>query len=384
MTRSPSTLSRMVNPRHLVFMSSQRSPALRPGLRRSAAAFAGRRLWGVADVAHGGKPCGKLLFRKSASCFTPALPNASRAGGSWQGSAGQHWRIFRLFCAPAKKAFRQRHASRAGVGRVCASRAAHASITGAVRSRSASHQRMQRPGHGHATATGATLGSLATGTCTSFTWSCIVASPQCGRRASRYTAHTSPTVTACTAAAAFAAALSAFRRAKGGQRGFVKAAQDELALAGVGVDVAHGVDAGHAGGEGGGVHHQLLALQARPQSAMGPRRGERPRRTSSRSSGRRSWCLRAWSAAARSGAPLFFHDARPRRWRPRCGRHRAGPAACQQGGRGVEHIAAVQQGGVAGRRASGAVAQAMALHGGFVAAVHHHALALRLALSSRR
>ena len=49
-------------------------------------------------------------------------------------------------------------------------------------------------------------------------------------------------------------------RAEGGKGRFVKAAQDQLAFAGVGDGVAHGVDAGHAGGEGGGVDHELLAL----------------------------------------------------------------------------------------------------------------------------
>ena len=41
----------------------------------------------------------------------------------------------------------------------------------------------------------------------------------------------------------------------------MKAAQDQLALAGVGVDVADGEDAGLAGLELLGVDHQLLALQ---------------------------------------------------------------------------------------------------------------------------
>ena len=49
-------------------------------------------------------------------------------------------------------------------------------------------------------------------------------------------------------------------RGKGGQRAFVKAAEDQLFLAGVGVDVAHGKDAAHAGGKFFGVHHQLFAL----------------------------------------------------------------------------------------------------------------------------
>ena len=56
---------------------------------------------------------------------------------------------------------------------------------------------------------------------------------------------------------------------EGRQGGFVEAAQDELALAGVGDDVAHGVDAGHAGGKGGGVHHQLFALHG--QAPIGNR-----------------------------------------------------------------------------------------------------------------
>ena len=49
-------------------------------------------------------------------------------------------------------------------------------------------------------------------------------------------------------------------RGEGGQRRFVKAAQDQLALAGVGNGVAYGVDAGHAGGEGGRVDYELFAL----------------------------------------------------------------------------------------------------------------------------
>ena len=56
---------------------------------------------------------------------------------------------------------------------------------------------------------------------------------------------------------------------KGRQGGFVKAAQDELALAGVGDDVAHGVDAGRAGAEGGGVYHQLFAFHG--QAPIGNR-----------------------------------------------------------------------------------------------------------------
>ena len=47
----------------------------------------------------------------------------------------------------------------------------------------------------------------------------------------------------------------------------------------------------------------------------------------------------------------------------------------QQGGRGVEHVAAVLQGGVGGRWVlGGGGAGDGLLHGGFVAAVHHHAL----------
>ena len=48
--------------------------------------------------------------------------------------------------------------------------------------------------------------------------------------------------------------------AKGSQGSLMKAAQDELLFAGVGVDVADGKDAGHIGGKGFGVDHQLLAL----------------------------------------------------------------------------------------------------------------------------
>ncbi len=64
-------------------------------------------------------------------------------------------------------------------------------------------------------------------------------------------------------------AAQRFRRSKGGQGGFVKAADDQLALAVVGVDVAHRVDAGDAGGKGGGVHHQLFALHG--QAPVGNR-----------------------------------------------------------------------------------------------------------------
>ena len=59
------------------------------------------------------------------------------------------------------------------------------------------------------------------------------------------------------------------QRAVGGQRGFVKAAEDEFFLARVGVDVAHGEDARLAGGEFFGVHHQLLALDG--QAPVGNR-----------------------------------------------------------------------------------------------------------------
>ena len=50
------------------------------------------------------------------------------------------------------------------------------------------------------------------------------------------------------------------RRAKGGEGGFVKATQDEFFLAGIGVDVAHRKNAGHIGGVGFGIDHQLFAL----------------------------------------------------------------------------------------------------------------------------
>ena len=46
---------------------------------------------------------------------------------------------------------------------------------------------------------------------------------------------------------------------EGRHRRFVKAAQNEFFLAGVGVDVAHGVDARRAGGKAFGVDHELLA-----------------------------------------------------------------------------------------------------------------------------
>ncbi len=51
-------------------------------------------------------------------------------------------------------------------------------------------------------------------------------------------------------------------RAKGGERGLVKAAQDEFLFARIGVDVAHGKDAGHIGGKGFGVDQQLFALHS--------------------------------------------------------------------------------------------------------------------------
>jgi len=48
---------------------------------------------------------------------------------------------------------------------------------------------------------------------------------------------------------------------EGGQGGFVEGADDEFALAGVVVDVAHGVEAGFGAGHGGAVHGQQFALQ---------------------------------------------------------------------------------------------------------------------------
>ena len=64
--------------------------------------------------------------------------------------------------------------------------------------------------------------------------------------------------------------------AVGGQGGFVKAAQDELLFAGVGVDVAHRKNAWLGGGKGGGVHHQLAALHGQAPVGDGPELGRQP------------------------------------------------------------------------------------------------------------
>ena len=48
------------------------------------------------------------------------------------------------------------------------------------------------------------------------------------------------------------------------QCGFMKTRQNELFFAGVGVDVTHREDAGNAGGEFFGVHHELLAFDLQP------------------------------------------------------------------------------------------------------------------------
>ncbi len=64
----------------------------------------------------------------------------------------------------------------------------------------------------------------------------------------------------CVLQQGFSCGVHDARRAKGGEGGFVKAAQDELLFAWVGVDVADGKDGGHIGGKGFGVDHQLLAL----------------------------------------------------------------------------------------------------------------------------
>ena len=66
----------------------------------------------------------------------------------------------------------------------------------------------------------------------------------------------------------------------------VKARQDQLLLARVGVDVADREDALHVGLEALGVDGDLPALDVvRPQLAIGPRRGLRPKNTSTASHG---------------------------------------------------------------------------------------------------
>ena len=75
--------------------------------------------------------------RSSASCFTPALPSASLAFFVLAGLVlGNTLAYSDCSAHQPRKAFNSRHARRAGLGRVCASLAAQASITGAVRSRS--------------------------------------------------------------------------------------------------------------------------------------------------------------------------------------------------------------------------------------------------------
>ena len=53
----------------------------------------------------------------------------------------------------------------------------------------------------------------------------------------------------------------------------MKATQDEFLFAGVGVDVADGKDAGHIGGKGFGVDHQLLALHGQAPVGNGAELG---------------------------------------------------------------------------------------------------------------
>ena len=133
-----------------------------------------------------------------------------------------------------------------------------------------------------------------------------------------------------------------FRRAEGGQGGFVEAAQDELALAGVGDGVAHGVDAGHVGGEGGGVHHELFALQC--QAPFGDRAQAGYQAQAHEQQVQRQAQRRALGGGQLQcgEVPGFFHDAAGHADgdlnAARCAQ---GLQLLQQGGWGVKNVAAV-------------------------------------------
>ncbi len=159
-------------------------------------------------------------------------------------------------------------------------------------------------------------------------------------------------------------------RRERGKRGLVEAAEDELALAGIGVDVADGVEPRHPGREGGHIHFHLLALQRQSPVGDGTQAWRNTQAQQQRVQG--LGVLRTVGSEEAHGG----EQVRRLRWlfrgldaRGLCGQDAdaATVAQCLQPGevlrRRLEGVAAVHQGDVRGGLGSGLRAGDGACHG---------------------